>query len=106
LNQLQKKVRVGVSSRHEERGRSHVRRDNYRGSNHSRSVSRTHIPHHSHFYSTRKAHLSEESQSIPKVSPIKNQRRRHELDNLQGELRKLKPPFFDGENKKGEEAKS
>jgi hypothetical protein len=27
------------------------------------------------------------------------------LDNLWGELRKLKPPNFGGENKKGEEAK-
>jgi hypothetical protein len=31
------------------------------------------------------------------VSPVKHQRRRHELDSLQGELRKLKPPSFDGE---------
>jgi hypothetical protein len=30
------------------------------------------------------------------VSPVRNQRRRHELDSLQGELRKLKPPSFDG----------
>jgi hypothetical protein len=28
------------------------------------------------------------------------------LDNLQGELRKLKPPNFDGENKKGEEVEA
>lgn len=31
-------------------------------------------PHHSLVYSTRKAHLSEESQSNPKVSPIRHQR--------------------------------
>jgi hypothetical protein len=29
----------------------------------------------------------------------------HEEDNLQGELRNIKPPTFDGENKMGEDAK-
>jgi hypothetical protein len=31
------------------------------------------------------------------VSLVRHQRRRHELDNLQGELRKINPPSFDGE---------
>jgi hypothetical protein len=42
----------------------------------------------------------------PKVSLVKNQRRRYELDNLQGELRKLKPPTFDDENKRGDNAET
>jgi hypothetical protein len=37
------------------------------------------------------------------VSPIRHQRRIYELDSLQGELRKLKPPIFDGENKRGDD---
>jgi len=33
-------------------------------------------------------------------------RRMHEVDILQGELRKIKPPTFNGENRKGEEDES
>jgi hypothetical protein len=40
------------------------------------------------------------------VSPIRKQRRRPESDILQGELRKLKPPNFDGEHRKGEEVEA
>jgi len=35
--------------------------------------------------------------SSPEVSPVRHQRRRHELDSLQGDLRKPKPPSFGGE---------
>jgi len=34
------------------------------------------------------------------VSLVRHQRRRYELDSLQGELRKLKPPSFDGEKER------
>jgi hypothetical protein len=34
------------------------------------------------------------------VSLVRHQRRRHELGNLQGEMRKLKPPSFDGERER------
>jgi hypothetical protein len=34
------------------------------------------------------------------VSPVKHQRRKQEIDILQGELRKLKPPSFDGERER------
>jgi hypothetical protein len=34
------------------------------------------------------------------VSPVRHQRRRHELDSLQGDLRKFKPPSFDGERER------
>jgi len=37
------------------------------------------------------------------VSPFKYQRRRHRKSQLQGELKKIKPPTFDGENKMGED---
>jgi len=32
------------------------------------------------------------------VSPFRHQRRRHEHNNAQGDLRKFNPPTFDGEN--------
>jgi hypothetical protein len=34
------------------------------------------------------------------VSHVRHQRQRHELDSLQGELRKLNPPYFDGERER------
>jgi hypothetical protein len=40
------------------------------------------------------------------VSPFRHQRKRYEQNHLQGELRKIKPPTFDGENKMGEDAKA
>jgi hypothetical protein len=40
------------------------------------------------------------------VSPLKNQRRMLELDILQGDLKKIKPPSFDGENRVGEDVES
>jgi hypothetical protein len=40
------------------------------------------------------------------VFPFRHQRRRYEQNHLQGELRKIKPPTFDGENKMGEDAEA
>jgi len=40
------------------------------------------------------------------VSLIRKQRRRFEVDDLQGELSKIKPPTFDGDHKKYEDAKT
>jgi hypothetical protein len=40
------------------------------------------------------------------MSPVRHNRRQHGFDNLQGDLRKIKPPSFDGENKKGEDEKA
>jgi hypothetical protein len=40
------------------------------------------------------------------VSLIRHQRRRYELDNLQGEIRKLKPPSFDGERERENDVES
>ena len=44
--------------------------------------------------------------SSPKVSPVRYQRRRHEKEELNGEVRKIKSPTFDGENKRGEDVES
>jgi hypothetical protein len=106
LNQLQRKIKNGLGSRHEEEGRSHARRDSHRISRHSRSATKTQRHHYSPTHSTKKSYASEESKSSPKVSLVRHQRRRHEQDNLQGELRKIKPPTFDGENKMGEDVEA
>jgi hypothetical protein len=54
--------------------------------------------HHSPRYSVGRAHSS----SSP--SPIKKHKRRIGVDELQGEMNKIKPPTFDGEHKKDEDA--
>jgi hypothetical protein len=104
LNQLHMQVKNGSDSRQEEEGRYHERRDNYRGVGHSRSDRRTHR-HYSPPYLRRKFYAYEDSISNPEVSPIRHQRRRYELDNLQGELRNLKPPSFDGERERENDSK-
>jgi hypothetical protein len=96
LNQLQRQTNNGLNSRQKEEDRHHEMRDNYRRTRNSRSAIRIHIPH-SPSYSTRKFYVSKDSISSLEVSPVRHQRRRHELDSLQGEMRKLKPPSFDGE---------
>jgi hypothetical protein len=40
------------------------------------------------------------------VSPIRSHRKRPKENILQGELNKIKPPTFNGEHNKGEEAKA
>lgn len=45
---------------------------------------------------------SEGPMSSSEVSPASYQRRRHEKEELHGELIKIKPPTFDGENRRGE----
>jgi hypothetical protein len=63
-----------------------------------RSVGRHH--HHSPRNSTRRAYNS------PSISPVKKHKRRSGVDELQGEMNKIKPPTFDGEHKKDEDAKT
>jgi hypothetical protein len=99
-------MKNGSSSRYEEGGRVHSRRENHGRSRHSRSATRTQRHHYSPTHSVRKPYASEESQSSPEVSPFRHQRRRYEKNHLQGELRKIKPPTFDGENKMGEDVEA
>jgi hypothetical protein len=40
------------------------------------------------------------------VSHVRNQRRRHKLDSLQGDLRKLKPPYFDGQREREDDVEA
>ena len=64
----------------------------------ARSVDRHH--HHSPKHSFRKARSS----SSP--SPLKKHKRRTRIDELQGEMNKIKPPTFDSEHKKDEDAET
>jgi hypothetical protein len=61
----------------------------------TRSVGRNH--HHSPRKSTRRAH------SISSPSPIRKHKRRPRIDELQGDMNKIKPPIFDGEQNKDED---
>jgi hypothetical protein len=60
----------------------------------TRSAHRKH--HHSPKHSFRKVHSS----LIP--YPVRKHRRRNGVDELHGEMNKIKPPTFDGEHKKDE----
>jgi hypothetical protein len=40
------------------------------------------------------------------MSPVRQHKRRIGVDELQGEMRKIKPPTFDGEHKKDEDAEA
>jgi hypothetical protein len=61
--------------------------------------------HHSPRKSTRRTHASS-GQEQSKCVSCWRQRRRPEADILQGELRKIKPPTFNGEHRKGEEVEA
>ena len=105
LNQLQKERKNKSSSRHEIEGIPHPSRDSYRRYMHSRSARRDHKHHYSP--SPRKAYYSFEGpMNNLKVSLVRHQRRRHEKEELHGELRKIKIPIFYGENKRGEDVES
>jgi hypothetical protein len=103
LNMLHKQVnkdsgtKQATSARQVSTSRSHNKRDDHGNDRQSRSMSRL---HHSPRQSTRRTHASSGPGSSPSVSPVRRKRRRHEADILQGELRKIKPPTFNGEHRK------
>jgi hypothetical protein len=111
LNMLQNQVnkdsgtRQETSARQVEVSRSHDKSDDHGGSIQSRSVSR-----HQHCHSpgnlTRREYVCSRSKSSPSISLVRHQRRIHGSKKLQGEVRKIKPPSFDGENKKEEDAEA
>jgi hypothetical protein len=96
LNQVQRKTKKGSNSKQEEEGIFHERRGDCGRVGYSRSASKTHR-NHSPPHSEAIFYASEDPISWPEVSPIRNQRRRQEVDSFQGELRKLNPLSFDGE---------
>jgi hypothetical protein len=48
---------------------------------------------------SRKYYASKESRIVSEVYYVRNQRRIYESSSLQGDLRKIRPPTFDGESK-------
>ena len=53
----------------------------------------------------KKGYASSSTRSSPKRSLVRYNNRRFTWDELVGELRRIKPPTFDGEVKQGEDAK-
>jgi len=73
---------------------------------HSRSDTINQRNHYSLTHSRRNPYSFEESNKILEMSPFKHQRRRYEQKQLQGYIRKIEPPTFDGENNMGEDDES
>jgi hypothetical protein len=91
LNKIEKKLdkESGLS-----KSGSHKSHDEKRK---ARSVSRHH--HHSLKHSNKRAHNNSSPSSVRK-------HKRSGVDELQGEMNKIKPPTFDGEHKKDEDAET
>ena len=96
-------TKQATSGRQVSTSRSHNKRDDHGNDRPSRSMSRC---HHSPRHSTRRTHASSGPESIPSVSHVQRKWRRPEENILQGELRKIKPLNFNGDHRKGEEAKA
>jgi hypothetical protein len=88
------------STRKVSTSRPHSKREYHGNDRKSRSMN---MHHHSPRNSTRITHARSGPRSIPSVSPVWRKRRRLEANNLQGEIRKIKPPTFNSEHRKGEE---
>jgi hypothetical protein len=92
LNRIEKKMDKETDSSESRSRRSNAERKE------SRSVSRHH--HHSPRNSTRRAYNS------LSISLVTKHKRRYGVDELQGEMNTIKPPIFDGEHKKDDDAKT
>jgi hypothetical protein len=92
LDIIEKKMDKETESIKSRRNRSHDERRK------TRSIDRHH--HHSPRYSSGRARNS----SSP--SPVKKHKRRFGVDEIQGEINKIKPPTFDGEHKKDEDVET
>jgi hypothetical protein len=92
-----------TSARKVSASRFHSKRDDHGNDRQAISMSRR---HHSPRQSTKRTHASSGPGSNPSVSLVRRQRRILEANILQGELRKIKPPTFNGEHRKGEEAEA
>ena len=78
------------------------RKESQKEKKHARSVSKSKKPRYSSPSSGGSSNFSKESRSIPERTSGKIRRRRHRRDELQGELKKIKPPIFKGDSEKGE----
>jgi hypothetical protein len=92
-----------ASARQVTQSRSQRKRDDHGNDRNSINMS---MCHHSLRKYTRRTHVSSCLGIISSLSLFRRHRRRIEVDILQGEIRKIKPPNFNGEHRKGEEAKA
>jgi hypothetical protein len=92
LNRIENKMDKQIESRRSGSNKSHDKRVR---SMCTRSVGRQH--HHSPRHSTRRACSSSSPVKKPKNTGV---------DELQGEMNKIKPPTFDGEHKKDEDVET
>ena len=67
------------------------------------SISSSRRPYHSE---RKKGYVSSSIESSPERSPMRYKKRRFTQDELVGELRRIKPPNFDGEAKQGEDVEA
>jgi hypothetical protein len=102
---LKRQIKKGSNSRKNEEGRLQERRNDHGRVGYSISASRAH-GHHSPPYSERIFNASEDLISSLEVSPVIHQRRKQEIDSLQGELRKLKPTSLDGEREREDDVEA
>ena len=59
------------------------------------------------YHSKRKnGYASSSTKNSPEISPVRYKKRRFTQDELVRELRRIKPPTFDGEVKQGEDAEA
>jgi hypothetical protein len=91
LERIEKKLEKGRDSGTTESRRNHGRR----------SRSRSGIRHHSHS----QKHSDRETHSISSLSPTRKHQKSGR-EELKGEMNKIKPPTFDGEHKKEEDAET
>ena len=68
-----------------------------------RSISSSRRPYHS---KRKKGYASSSIESSLERSPVRYKKRRFTRDVLVGELRRIKPPTFDGEIKQGDDAEA
>jgi hypothetical protein len=105
LKSIAKANEEGIKLKTMEEGRCYERRHDHGRADYSRSSSRAHR-HHSPPYSARKFCASQFSLSSLEVSHVRHQRRRHEVDSFQGDLRKINPPSFDVEREMEDDAEA
>jgi hypothetical protein len=89
----------GSNSRQEEEGRCHERRYEHGRVGYSIIYIRDY-GNHSPPYIEINFYASEDPVRSLEVSPVRHQRRKQEVDSLQGEMRNLKTPSFEGERER------
>jgi hypothetical protein len=92
LDIIEKKVDREADLSKSKDHRSHTKKEEYR------SAGRNH--HHSTRHSVRREKF------IPSLSHVRKHKRSFGVDEIQGDMRKIKPPSFNGEKKKDEDVKA